>query len=140
MILERGKSASFIVRTAICVEPRGGKLHVFMPPLAYAEDYLDLVYAVEQTATHLQMPVVIEGYLPPHDYRLTHLRVTPDPGVIEVNLQPADNWKELVHNTTTLYGRSAAHAARHRKVHARRSPYRNRRRQSHRARRLATER
>jgi uncharacterized protein (DUF2126 family)/transglutaminase-like putative cysteine protease len=103
MILEPGKSASFIVRTAICVEPRAGKLHIFMPPLAYAEDYLDLVYAVEQTATHLQMPVVIEGYLPPHDYRLTHLRVTPDPGVIEVNLQPADNWKELVHNTTTLY-------------------------------------
>ncbi len=100
---EPGKSAAGIVRTAICVEPRAGKLHVFMPPLAYVEDYLDLVRALEETATHLQTPIVIEGYTPPHDYRLSHLKVTPDPGVIEVNLQPAENWNELVHNTTTLY-------------------------------------
>ena len=102
-ILEPGKSASFVVRTAICVEPREGKLHIFMPPLSHVEDYLDLVLAIEQTAAQLQMPVVVEGYMPPHDDRLTYLRVTPDPGVIEVNLQPAGSWDELVHNTTTLY-------------------------------------
>ena len=103
VLLEQGKSAKGIVRTALCVEPRQGKLHVFMPPLEYLEDYLDLVAKLEATAEHLKLPIVIEGYLPPHDHRLTHFRVTPDPGVIEVNLQPADNWDDLVRYTTVLY-------------------------------------
>ncbi|MCE9603845.1 MAG: transglutaminase family protein [Planctomycetia bacterium] len=103
VLLEQGKSAQSIVRTALCVEPRNGKLHIFMPPLEHVEDYLDLVAKLEQTAEHLKLPIVIEGYLPPHDHRLTYLRVTPDPGVIEVNLQPAASWDELVRNTTVLY-------------------------------------
>ncbi len=92
-----------LVRTALCVEPREGRLHVFMPPLIYLEDYLALIAAVEETASELSLPVVIEGYLPPHDHRLNHLKVTPDPGVIEVNVQPAHNWDELVKTTTGLY-------------------------------------
>ena len=92
-----------VVRTAICVEPRDGRLHVFMPPTIRLDDYLDLVAAVEETAAETSLPVVIEGYPPPHDYRLNHLKVTPDPGVIEVNVQPAHNWDELVKNTTGLY-------------------------------------
>lgn len=102
-LLEPNTLPKTMVRTAICIEPRQGKLHIFMPPVAFAEDYLDLVYKIEQTAEHLKMPVVIEGYLPPQDHRLTYLRVTPDPGVIEVNLQPSQNWDELVTNTTVLY-------------------------------------
>jgi uncharacterized protein (DUF2126 family)/transglutaminase-like putative cysteine protease len=99
----RGESAAGIVRTALCVEPRQGRLHVFMPPVGSLEDYLDLVAAVEETASTLKTPVVIEGTTPPSDCRLDHLGVTPDPGVIEVNMHPAHSWDELVTRTTVLY-------------------------------------
>lgn len=91
------------IRTSICVEPRDGRLHVFMPPLEYLEHYIELINAIEHTAHSLEMPVIIEGYEPPKDSRIQKLLVTPDPGVIEVNIHPANNWKELVDNTTTLY-------------------------------------
>ena len=92
-----------IVRTALCVEPRGGKLHVFMPPAERLEDYVDLISQVERTANDLSTPVVLEGYLPPEDHRLSHIKVTPDPGVIEVNTHPASSWDELVKSTESLY-------------------------------------
>jgi uncharacterized protein (DUF2126 family) len=98
-----GESAPWVVRTALCVEPRGGRLYIFMPPVTAAEDYIDLLAALEDTAAHLKMPVVIEGYAPPHDPRIQHIKVTPDPGVIEVNVHPARNWKELVDTTTAVY-------------------------------------
>ena len=92
-----------ITHTALCVEARHGRLHVFMPPLPSLEAYLQLIASVETTCAHLKMPVVIEGYEPPRDYRLERLMVTPDPGVIEVNIHPANSWQELVENTTRLY-------------------------------------
>ena len=92
-----------IVQTALCVEPREGRLHIFMPPLTHLEHYLRLLAAVEATAEALNMPVIIEGYAVPQDWRIQSLSVTPDPGVIEVNIHPAGNWDELVHNITTLY-------------------------------------
>ncbi|MDP2229333.1 DUF2126 domain-containing protein [Methylotenera sp.] len=93
----------FTPHTALCVETRGGRLHVFLPPTHTLEHYLDIIASVEATASALKMPVVIEGYQPPHDLRLTRLPVTPDPGVIEVNIHPAASWDALVHNTNTLY-------------------------------------
>ena len=66
---------------------------------------------------------------------LERIQVTPDPGVIEVNIHPARSWRELVANTTALYEEARAVPARHREVHARRSPHRHRRRQPRRARR-----
>ncbi|MFO0789080.1 MAG: transglutaminase family protein [Pirellulales bacterium] len=94
---------SHVVRTALCIEPRDGVLHIFMPPIDRLEDYLELVTAIEATASELASPVVIEGYEPPHDPRLSHLKVTPDPGVIEVNVPPARDWDELVAITTGVY-------------------------------------
>ena len=82
----------------------GGRIvYIFMPPLDEMDDYLALVAAIEATAEQLQMPVVLEGYPPPRDKRLRMLQITPDPGVIEANIQPAHNWRELVDNTEFLY-------------------------------------
>ena len=97
------KDPEFTPHTALCVEARGGRLHLFLPPTNALEHYLDIIASIEASASTLQMPVVIEGYQPPHDLRLVRLPVTPDPGVIEVNIHPATSWKELVQNTTTLY-------------------------------------
>ena len=99
----RGHSSTETVRSALCVEPRGGVLYVFMPPVQTVEDYLELVGAVEATAGALTMRVLLEGYPPPGDPRLPHFLITPDPGVIEVNVQPAGNWDQLVDQTTALY-------------------------------------
>jgi transglutaminase-like putative cysteine protease len=99
----QGESASWIVRTALCVEPREGRLHVFMPPVAATEDYLALLAGIETAVSNLGLSVVIEGEPPPRDPRLNKLAVTPDPGVIEVNLHPSKSWDELVERTTVLY-------------------------------------
>lgn len=101
--LEEGESAKWVARPALCVQQREGRVFVFMPPVQYLSDYLDLVAAIEDTAAFLHMPVTIEGYTPPSHPRIGVLKVTPDPGVIEVNIQPASTWDELVGNTTTLY-------------------------------------
>ena len=98
-----GESAPWVVRTALAVEAREGRLHVFLPPLDTAEDFLELVAAVEATAAALGMPVVVEGYPPPSDSRLEKFSITPDPGVIEVNVRPAASWRELVRDVTSLY-------------------------------------
>ncbi|MFC4522681.1 DUF2126 domain-containing protein [Cupriavidus pinatubonensis] len=117
----RGQSAPGVIRTALCVEVRHparaagpkieaeqmddkrGVIYVFMPPLPKLEDYLALVQAVEATAAALNVQIVLEGYPPPRDARLKVLQVTPDPGVIEVNIHPAANWEQLVDHTEFLY-------------------------------------
>lgn len=91
------------VRSAMTVEPRDGRLCIFMPPTETADDYLDLIAAIEVAAAETGMPVHVEGYEPPHDPRIGVIKVTPDPGVIEVNVQPAANWRESVEITRGLY-------------------------------------
>ena len=119
----RFKSDPSTVRTALCVEIRDprrangpvplkeassdkamqGVLYVFMPPLSRVEDYLNLLSAIEATAKQLNIAIVLEGYPPPRDPRLKLLQVTPDPGVIEVNIHPASSWHEVVEHTEFLY-------------------------------------
>ena len=99
-----GSSPGWIVRTAMAFEPRDGHLHVFMPPVERTEDYLELVTAIEDTAEELGQPVFIEGYAPPgSDSRLLHFSVTPDPGVIEVNVHPSNDFGEVVERTRIVY-------------------------------------
>ena len=100
---KKGEPAPILSRPALCIEPRGGRLYVFMPPVQYLSDYLDLVTAIEDTAAYLNVPVALEGYTPPSDPAVSVLKVTPDPGVIEVNIHPAESWDKLTTNITALY-------------------------------------
>jgi uncharacterized protein (DUF2126 family) len=103
------ESAAWITRTAICAEPRDGRLYLFMPPFQHLEAYLRLVAVIEAVAAAEKLPVILEGYEPPRDPRLETLRVTPDPGVIEVNVQPVTSWPQLVEQTTFLYETAHQH-------------------------------
>ena len=92
--------------TALCVELRDGHASVFLPPLVETEHALELIAVVEDAASSLELPVLVEGYAPAADTRLRHFVVAPDPGVIEVNIHPSGDWPGLVVRTTALYEES----------------------------------
>jgi len=89
------ETATEMIRPSLCVQARAGRIHVFLPYAPKLADYLELVAAVEDTCQYLRQPVWIEGYPPPSDPRLRSFSITPDPGVLEVNLPPTSNWDEL---------------------------------------------
>lgn len=97
-----------VIHTALCVQVREGHLYVFMPPQTEFDIYALLLAKIEATAKQLAMPVIIEGYEPPSDSRVQVLQVTPDPGVIEVNVHPASNWDELTEIAESVYAQARA--------------------------------
>lgn len=92
-----------IVHTALCTEVRDGVLCIFLPPVPLLEDFVALITAIESSAAALKLPLRLEGYTPPSDPRIREFRITPDPGVIEVNIHPSASWAQLVENTQILY-------------------------------------
>jgi len=102
-------TAPELIRPSVCVQAREGRVHVFLPYTQVLADYLEVVAAVEDTCRFLNVPVCVEGYTPPLDPRLCSFSVTPDPGVLEVNLPPAGNWDEL-ENTNTILDEEARKA------------------------------
>ncbi len=92
-----------VIHTALAMEVREGLLYVFMPPMTSLESWLELLAAIEDCAAKCQQPLRLEGYPPPYDPRLISMSVTPDPGVIEVNIHPAESWDALESRTQTLY-------------------------------------
>ena len=99
----RSSAPRDVIKTALCVEARDGHLRLFLPPLERLEAAVELIEALEDTARETGTRVVIEGYPPPRDPRLAVVQVTPDPGVIEVNVQPASSWRALVDANSALY-------------------------------------
>src|SRR5271166_1852988 len=90
-------------RTAMVAEVRGGLLYIFLPPTEALEHFVDLIARVETAAATAHCPVVIEGYGPPPDPRLQSTTITPDPGVIEVNVAPTATFDEQRRQLETLY-------------------------------------
>jgi uncharacterized protein (DUF2126 family) len=92
-----------VLHSALCCEIRNGQLYVFMPPFTTAEAFVELVTLIERVAKKLNQPIILEGYPPAKDPRISLFRITPDPGVIEVNVPPCKSWEELTEQTETLY-------------------------------------
>jgi uncharacterized protein (DUF2126 family) len=101
-VLRDSESAPELIRPSLCVQAREGRIHIFLPYAPVLADYLDLVAAVEDTCKYLNLPVWVEGYAPAGEQRLRFFSVTPDPGVLEINLPPASNWDELEEINTVL--------------------------------------
>ena len=89
--------------TALVAEVRAGVLYVFLPPTDALDHYVDLVARIEAAASAGGVPVVLEGYPPPPDGRLESMSITPDPGVIEVNVAPAASFAEQSEQLADLY-------------------------------------
>ncbi|RMI33931.1 transglutaminase family protein [Nocardia stercoris] len=89
--------------TAVVAEIRAGRLFVFLPPLEDAAHFVDLISRVHAAAVATGQPVVLEGYGPPTAPQLTTFSVTPDPGVIEVNVQPTESFADQAALLETLY-------------------------------------
>ena len=102
------RPASPIPRTAVCVELRNGRIVLFLPPLTHLEHWLDLVAAIEDAAGELGLPVLLEGYDPPEDFRLRRFSLEPEAGVVKLRLPLAETAAELSRHLEATYEMAAA--------------------------------
>jgi len=104
------------VRTALCAEARGGSLFLFLPPTTSADEFLELVAAVDaaigDAAIAHPEAVLLEGYGPPSSPLLTKFAVTPDPGVLEVNVAPTSDLRAYASLTEDVFD-AALHTGLH---------------------------
>lgn len=99
----KASESPHVIRTTLCIEVRDNTVYVFLPPMRNALSWLKLMAALEKACVSANVRPVLEGYEPPHDPRLQSFRITPDPGVVEVNIHPSSTFDELVERTETLY-------------------------------------
>ncbi|MEX1365955.1 MAG: transglutaminase family protein [Nannocystaceae bacterium] len=121
LAIERSAEASpatpKTIHTSLCVEYREqvdgpAGLFVFLPPVQTEADFLALLHLVDDVRRTMGVPVVLEGYPPPSGPQLRRITVTPDPGVLEVNIPPSDNVDDYVQLQQTIYD-AALHAGLH---------------------------
>ncbi|MDT5183185.1 MAG: hypothetical protein QOI29_1343 [Mycobacterium sp.] len=101
--LEDVEDAEAVPVTAMVAEIRDGLLYIFVPPTEALEDFVDLITRIEAAAAKADCQLVVEGYGPPPDPRLQSMSVTPDPGVIEVNVAPTPSFAAQKAQLETLY-------------------------------------
>lgn len=89
------------IHTALCVELRDDALHVFLPPLARERDFIDLLTVIDRVRAG--RPIILEGYPPPSGPLLERISVTPDPGVLEVNLPARATTREHIELLEIVY-------------------------------------
>ncbi len=80
--------------TAICVEYREDRLCVFLPPLPDLGQFQRLLKAVDQTASELGLPVLLEGYGPPPSPALELLTAEPETGTLRLRLPLTTSWQQ----------------------------------------------
>jgi uncharacterized protein (DUF2126 family) len=102
-LLEDVEDAEAVPVTAMVAQIRDGLLYIFVPPTEALEDFVDLITRIEAAAAKVDCQVVVEGYGPPPDPRLQSMSVTPDPGVIEVNVAPTASFAAQRAQLETLY-------------------------------------
>jgi uncharacterized protein (DUF2126 family) len=91
------------VRTALTIQPRDGQLWVFLPPLSTFDDFCALLAAIDQARERTGHAIHLEGYPPPPSPQRTRFAVTPDPGVLEVNLPPQTSCREAAELHGVVY-------------------------------------
>ncbi len=96
------------LRLAVTAEVRGGSLLLLVPPFGSARAYSDLLTAIAAVGQQLNLAIGLDGYPPPGGQGIRGFQITPDPGVLEVNIHPARNWSELCHLNRLLYEEAAA--------------------------------
>ncbi len=112
----------YTAHTALCVEWRAhlhddqGALYVFLPPLERQHDFIDLVAILDRVRSELKLPIVLEGYPPASGRVLAKITVTPDPGVLEVNIPPSETSESYVELMQTVYD-AGLHAGLHTEKH-----------------------